>query len=166
MLEGQLALPGELTRLAGDDDVLLAQRGERRGEVGSGGSGDGLERALPEGAPEHGGVRDELALEALQRVQPRREQALHGLGKLGRRGAALLGDALHHRLGEERVAPRAFGQRLGQLAFGARLAQQALDQPADLARGERFEEVRRRDAPQRAPARPALEQLIAREGDL
>ena len=91
---------------------------------------------------------------------------MHRVRKLGRRRAALLGDALHHRLGEQRVAPRALGERLGQLRGGARPAQQTLDQLAHLGRRQRFQEGGRRHAAQGAPARAPLEQLVAGERDL
>ena len=120
MLEGELALVCELPCLAGDDDVLVAQRDQRRAEVPAGGSGERLERAFPERAPEHGGVGHQLSLEALERVQARREQPLDRVGELGRGGAALLGDPLHHRLREQGVAAGALGERLGHLRGSAR----------------------------------------------
>ena len=80
-------------------------------ELLAGGRRDRLEGALPEGPAEHRRVRDELALERLERVQARRQESLHGVGQLRRGGAALLGDPLHHLLGEQRVAAGALGQR-------------------------------------------------------
>ncbi len=125
-----------------------------------------LQCALPEGPAEHRRVRDQLALERLQRVQAGREQALHGVGELGRRGAALLGDPLHHLLGEQGVASAALGERVRLLADRARGPQQLADQRLGVLRRQRFQERDRGRAAHRAPAGPAPEQLVPRQAHL
>ena len=78
VLERELGLAGERAALAGDDDVLLAQRPQRLRQIAALGFGDGRQRALPERPADHRGVREQTALEGLERVQARREQGLHG----------------------------------------------------------------------------------------
>ena len=109
VLERELGLAGERTALAGDDDVLVAQRPQRLGQIAALGFGDRGESALPERPPDHRGVREQAPLERLERVEARRQQGLHGRRQLGGARALLLGQAAHHLLGEQRVALGASG---------------------------------------------------------
>ena len=107
VLERHLGLARQRTALAGDDDVLFSQRAQRVLQIATLGAGNRRERALPEGAPDDRRVCEQTPLERLERVQPRGQQRLHGVGHLGRARAVLLGQAAHHLLDEQRVALRA-----------------------------------------------------------
>ena len=111
VLEGELLLVGEAAAIAGYDQVLVAQRRERCLQLPSMSCGDRGQHALPEGASNDRRVRDQLALERLERVQARGQQPLHRVRELGSAGRAFLGEALHHLLGEQRVPFGALGER-------------------------------------------------------
>ena len=111
VLEGELLLVGEAAAIAGNDQVLVAQRRQRRLQLPSVSCGDRGQHTLPEGASNDRRVRDQLALERLERVQARGQQPLHRVRELGRAGRSFLGEALHHLLGEQRVPFGALGER-------------------------------------------------------
>ena len=90
VLERELLFTGQAAALAGDDDVLVAQRPQRLRQIAALGFGDGRERALPEGPADHRGVREQTALEGLERIKARRQQSLHGHRELGGARALLL----------------------------------------------------------------------------
>ena len=119
-------------------------------------------------APDHRGVREQAPLERLERVQPRREQPLHGGRQLGRARAVLLCQAAHHLLGEQRVAARRARRpprprRRRRLAHAA-----AARRSARASRSRRAGRGTASSQSRRTPPQPlaALEQLVAREADL
>ena len=63
VLEGELLLACESRAFDRHDDVLLAQRLQRRVQVAALGAGHGSERTLPEDLSENGSVCDKIALE-------------------------------------------------------------------------------------------------------
>ena len=62
VLEGELLLVGQPRAFTGNDDVLLAQRRERRLQVTALGCRHRRKRTLPEGSTDDRRVRDEMAL--------------------------------------------------------------------------------------------------------
>ena len=129
VLERVLALAGQAAAGGRHDEVLAAQRLERRPQVEArlARVADG---ALPEGLADHRGRLQDPALGARQRVEPRREHRVHGLGqRLGVAGA-LLDDPVDHLLGEQRVAARALGDLLGELGSARRPRRRAARRPA------------------------------------
>ena len=165
MLERQPARAAFLGDLARDEDAAFEQRCEGGVELGARHPCQRLERRLGEAAAEHGRVRDQLALARLERVQAGGEQPLDGVRELGGR-ISVLHDALHHRLGEQRVAAGALGQLSRALGLRARGGEQRLDETPGLLDGQRFEE-RRLDGPSHdAPVRAPFEQVIARQAQL
>ena len=166
VLERKLGLAGKRNALAGDDDVLVPQRPQCRGEVSPLGRGDRGQGALPERPPDHGGVSEQATLEGLERVQACRQQRLDGRGQLGGVRAFLLRQAPNHLLGEQRVALRARRHRSDDAAVGAGDVHQRGDQLARLAVAERLEEHSRRVASHASPASAAREQLFSGEADL
>ena len=90
VLERQLALAGQPHRRRRDEDVLLLERAERLAEVASLRARRRRQRALPERAPHDGRLLHQPPLERLERVEPRRQQGLHGVGQLGRLVAPVL----------------------------------------------------------------------------
>ena len=164
VLEGVLRLAGELCAAArGDDEVLLLERHERVVQVEPRFARDAGHRSLPEGAPDHRRLLNELALVRLEGVEARGEQRLDGARQLRRLDRALLGEHARHLLGEERVAAGAGGHSLRRL-LGLRVArQEAGHELARLVGAQRVEEDRRRAAAPAAPRGPVLEQLVAGE---
>ena len=83
------------------------------------------QRALPERPAHDRGVLDEPALDGLQRVEPRRQQAWTVSGSSTSSPLDLVGEPARHLLREERVAARALGDRVdGPLARRRRRQQQ------------------------------------------
>ena len=78
------ALAGEPAAGGGDDEVLLLERDQRLVQVaalvGAGGASESSQNVRPDDR----GLLDELALEGLERVEPRRQQRLDRVGQLGR----------------------------------------------------------------------------------
>ena len=160
VLEGHLAVAHERAVERRREDVLLLKRDQRAVEVAALGLRHARERALRERAPDHGRLLHQPPLERLERVEPRRQHRLDGVRQLGRLDRALLGDSPRHLLGEERVPAGAL--RHGRHDLLA-LRQQLADQLAAVLVAERAEHQLRGGAPAAAPARPAVEQLVARQ---
>ena len=162
VLEGQLALAGQPALRPGREDVLLLQREQGAFEIAALRVGERGQRALPERAPHHRGLLHEPALERLQGVQARGEDALHGVGQLAGVHAAALGDPAGHLLGEQRVAARALDDG-GQ--HGIALGEQRGDERLGVRGAQRLEYQLRGRRPAAAPLGPALEQLVPGQAD-
>jgi hypothetical protein len=162
VLEGKLALARQLALGSQSQDVLLLQRQQRPLELALVGARQRGQRALPERAPHHRGLLHQLTLERRQRVEPRGEHRLDRLGQLAGVRAAALGDAPGHLLGEQGVAPGALHHRLGDGLAGG---QQRRDEELGLGGGERLQHQLGRGTTPTAPARPAVEQLVAGQAD-
>ena len=107
---------------------------------------------------------------AEQRVEPGGEHGVDGLGQGLDVLRPLLADPVDHLLGEQRVARRALGDlrdevrvAVGGAAVAAR--EQGAHELARLVRRQRLERDRGRVAPAAAPARAAVEQLVAGQAD-
>ena len=126
-----------------------------------------LERALPERASEHGRVRRRAGART---ARARRAGRRAGPGRCRAAPAVvvrLLGDPLDHRLGEQRVSPAALRERRSAARRSRpppRSSASISSRASSGASGSR--NVDRGGAAQRAPARAAIEQLVAGEADL
>ena len=107
------------------------------------------------------------ALLGRERVETRREDRVHRLRQRRFARYALLEDAVHHLLGEERVASGALGHlgHQGVLDLLRALGEERLDELASAGRLERLEGDRRRVASAAAPAWAPVQELVAREAD-
>ena len=129
------------------------------------------QRALPEGLADDRGVLEHAA--APRRSSESSRAASTAWTVSGRASASCdpsSSDAVDHLLGEQRVAAGALGDLRDEVRVavgGAAVAvgSSALDQLARLVRRQRLERDRRRVAAAAAPARAALEQLVARQAD-
>jgi hypothetical protein len=162
VLERQLALARQPPLGAGDENFLLLEREERALELAAARARDRGERALEERAPGDGRVLDEPALGRLERVEAGGEDRLDRVRQLGLRHRPLLRDPSRHLLGEQRVAAGALDDGAEhRLAVG----QQGRDERVRVLDAERVEQELGRRASTTAPARPAVEQLVAGEAD-
>ena len=146
-----------------DDQVLVRKRAQKRLRVGA--LGDGV---LPERLPDDRRLlKQGSAPSRIERVEAGGEHGVDRLGQGCLAGDALLEDAVHHLLGEERVAARALGHLGDQrvLDLLRALGQQGLDELARAGRLQRLERDRRRVASTATPAGPAVKQLVASEAD-
>src|SRR5262249_26130570 len=155
--------------------VLPLEVGQRRPEVEALLGGGRGECALPEALTDDRRGLQQASLEALEGVEPGREQRLDGARQRLRLGSLLLQQTVHHLLREQRVAAGAL-RNLGDdvpapvdpppaLRAAVRSGEQRGDQLARLSLGERLEGDRGGVAPAASPTRPALEQLVTREAD-
>ena len=168
MLEGVLALAGEAAAGARHQQVLLLELGERRRR------GPGPPRRRPRSAipPRRSARRRRRAAAAGARSRSResslrRQQRLDRAGQRRRLDGVLLDQAVHHLLGEQRVAAGALGDLrddLGACRSSAPGISAATSSRVSSAVSGSSEIVvaLRRPPPQPGPA---LEQLVARQAD-
>ena len=160
--------PASAAAAAGHEDVLLLERAQRLGRGrGPRSPASARERPLPERAADDRRVLHEAALEGLERVEPRREQRLHGVRQLAgvavappRRGAA---PSPRRTAGCRRSARRPLrpARRSPSLpASSDAISSRGL---ARASSGSRKIEVASRRPPPQLGA--ALEQLVARQAD-
>ncbi len=167
VLEGQLALARELARELArsrrDDDVLLLQARQRARQLPW--RRKRAQQARPEGAPDDRRLLYEAALERVERVEPGGKDRLDAAGQARQLGDALFGDAAHHLLGEERIALRAPGDRLGERAAARDLLQQARHERVRVVLVERLQDDRRCVEAPAGPATPAVQKLVASQAE-
>ena len=159
VLERELALTREsATAAQGDHQLLLLERAQCVGKVGALLLRKRGQRSRPERAPTDRRMLDQPTLERGKRVEPRGEYSLDGVRQVA--VLALLDEALHHLLGEQRIAPGALGdKRHGGVVIGR--GEQPGDELVRLVAGQRLEAERRGVAPATSPLRPAFEQVVA-----